>query len=131
MLKLLNYSGAGGEGGQPQIEKTLEQCKFGANCTNRRCPKRHATSNVMCRDGANCTRIDCYFMHPLDQDCRFGVNCRNPHCAFKHPEGRETNSGKSMVWVNDKSNGGAPTTSERQFAVPEDQIMEHTPLQNA
>ncbi|ODV84068.1 hypothetical protein CANARDRAFT_179164, partial [[Candida] arabinofermentans NRRL YB-2248] len=100
-------------------EKTLEQCKFGSYCKNYRCPKRHATSTVMCREGANCTRIDCFFQHPLNEDCKFGINCKNATCAFRHPEGRELGGAKSNVWVNT-----AAQTSERQFAVPEDQVME-------
>ena len=73
---------------RPPVEKSLEQCKYGTHCTNKRCKFRHARSPVMCRDGANCTRIDCIFGHPINEDCRFGINCTNAACLFRHPEGR-------------------------------------------
>ncbi|VEU21995.1 DEKNAAC102996 [Brettanomyces naardenensis] len=127
----------GGGAGAPAtsgaaVEKTLEQCKFGKRCKNFRCPKRHATTTVLCRDGANCTRIDCYFQHPIDEDCKFGANCKNPNCPFKHPEGRQLNNGgRNMVWVNQEQDGSKSATDQRQFAVPEDQVMEQAPLQEA
>lgn len=118
------------------MKRSLEQCKFGRHCKNPHCPKRHATTNVLCRDGANCKRIDCYFQHPIDEDCKFGVNCKNPNCPYRHPDGRQQDSGKkNMVWVNTQANNvgdGASSfvnTDQRQFAVPEDQVMEQAPPQ--
>ncbi|QPG73268.1 hypothetical protein FOA43_000576 [Brettanomyces nanus] len=115
------------------VEKNLEQCKFGKHCKNFRCPKRHATTTVLCRQGANCTRIDCYFQHPIDEECKFGVNCKNFNCPFKHPEGRQLESdNKSMVWVKpQEQDNGDSNTEQRQFAVPEDQVMESAPPQEA
>ncbi|ANB14071.1 mRNA-binding protein NAB2 [Sugiyamaella lignohabitans] len=100
-------------------ERSLETCKFGARCTNTNCRYRHPTSPVLCRDGAECTRIDCMFTHPTQEMCRFGVNCRKYNCRFQHPEGHGTTS---AVWVKDQKNTGS--TSERQFAESEDQVME-------
>ncbi|ODQ45263.1 hypothetical protein PICMEDRAFT_17750 [Pichia membranifaciens NRRL Y-2026] len=116
-------------------EKTLEQCKFGSYCKNFRCPKRHATSPVLCRAGASCTRIDCYFQHPINETCRFGVNCTNVNCAFQHPEGRQISQagatpGGNKVWVNGQ-NQDSGSTSQRQFAVSEDQVLEQAPPQEA
>lgn len=116
-------------------EKTLEQCKFGIHCKNARCPKRHATSGVLCRDGANCTRIDCSFNHPKNETCKFGVNCTNPKCAFQHPEGRQVSpygntAVGNKVWVNGQ-NQNTGSTSQRQFAVSEDQVLEQAPPQEA
>lgn len=92
---------------------TLEQCKFGLNCTNLSCPKRHATSLVACRAGYNCTRMDCTFNHPINEDCRFGNECKNSPCFFKHPDSRE----KALF-------GNQSHTMERAFAVADDQVME-------
>ncbi|CDK26978.1 unnamed protein product [Kuraishia capsulata CBS 1993] len=103
---------------------SLESCRFGSHCTNYNCTRRHATSPVLCRDGSECTRLDCYFTHPLEEECRFGINCKNAKCAFKHPEGRVLPAPKPSVWVKDG-------TSDRAFAVPEDQVMEHAPVQEA
>jgi hypothetical protein len=113
--------------------KTLEQCKFGSFCKNFRCPKRHATSTVLCRDGANCIRIDCFFQHPIDEVCKYGVNCTNATCAFQHPDGKQapsngqTSTG-NKVWINGQ-NQDTGSTSQRQFAVSEDQILEQAPPQ--
>jgi hypothetical protein len=109
---------------QPQQqEKSLEACKFGQHCTNRYCKYRHARTPVLCRDGEACERIDCFFSHPINQDCRFGEGCKNQHCLFKHPNGKAasapTTTG-SLTWTK---------TNERQFAVPEDQILEQAPPQ--
>lgn len=107
---------------KPTVEKVLEACKFGANCTNRHCKYRHASSKTMCRDGANCTRIDCFFSHPINEECRFGEGCKNPNCLFQHPNGKApiTAQPKSLSWTK---------TNERQFAVPDDQVMEQAPQQ--
>ena len=94
---------------------SLEQCKFGLNCTNQGCTKRHATSAVACRAGYNCTRMDCTFHHQIDEDCRFGNECKNSNCYYRHPDGRE----KARF-----QQSGAPQTIERPFAVAEDQVME-------
>lgn len=113
------------------VEKSLEQCKFGTHCTNKRCKFRHARSHVMCREGANCTRIDCFFGHPINEDCKFGAECRNAHCLFRHPEGRvlpqkETNNKESQPGFNN-SNG----MSQRPFALPEGANIESATPQNA
>ncbi|KAH3679020.1 hypothetical protein WICMUC_001215 [Wickerhamomyces mucosus] len=111
---------------QPAAEKSLDPCKFGSSCTNRYCKFRHATSHVLCRDGENCIRIDCFFSHPINEDCRFGEGCKNAKCLFKHPNGKSPavdsipNKG-SLTWTNN--------TNERQFAVPENQIIEQAPAQ--
>lgn len=99
----------------PSKELLLEQCKFGPNCTKANCPRRHATSVVPCRDGASCTKPYCYFSHPIDEDCRFGSGCTNKHCMFRHPDGRLL---QSNTWT--KEDG----TSQRAFAVADDQVME-------
>ncbi|KAH3687108.1 hypothetical protein WICPIJ_001910 [Wickerhamomyces pijperi] len=119
---------------QPPAEKSLEQCKFGKFCTNRNCRFRHAKTLTMCREGEGCQRIDCLFNHPIAEDCRFGEGCKNPKCAFRHPNGKS-----SEMYDASSSSGSAPvgtvqnliwtpqmasSTTERQFAVPEDQIME-------
>lgn len=128
------------------IEKSLEQCKFGQNCTNKRCKYRHARSHIMCREGANCTRIDCLFGHPIDEDCRFGIECKNIYCLFKHPEGRQlpekptgNNSGNnsnnsfnataSNTWVNPALVGGNSSSNERPFAIAEGADIETAPPQ--
>lgn len=117
----------------PLTERTLEQCKFGSHCKNFRCPKRHATSSVMCRDGAACVRIDCSFMHPLNEPCKYGVNCTNTNCAFQHPEGRQISEYGATpvgnkVWINGHSQNTG-STAQRQFAVSEDQVLEQAPIQ--
>ncbi|KGR15286.1 hypothetical protein MG5_00132 [Candida albicans P57072] len=98
----------------------LEQCKFGSQCTNLKCPRRHATSAVPCRAGAECRRVDCTFSHPLKEPCRFGTKCTNKVCMYQHPEGRTI---ASHTWTKDGS-GNNNSTSNRSFAVSEDQIME-------
>lgn len=127
-----------------QEERSLEQCKFGSRCLNPRCKFRHASTPVLCRDGANCTRIDCYFSHPLAQDCKYLINCKNKFCLFKHPPERDVNLGKPLVWTansgngdngsndngnNGQSDGQSGNTKERQFAVPNDEVLEKAPAQ--
>lgn len=102
--------------GKPRFEPSLEQCKFGLGCTKANCPKRHATSTVPCKNGAECQRIDCTFVHPINEVCKFGVNCTNKGCMFQHPEGKNLGN-NSNVWVKEN-------TDQRSFAVPEDQVME-------
>ncbi|KAF6013833.1 hypothetical protein HII13_001081 [Brettanomyces bruxellensis] len=120
----------GGDSMQESSQRSLEQCKFGRHCKNPRCLKRHATTNVLCRDGADCKRIDCYFQHPIDEPCKFGANCKNANCPFQHPEDRNLNGGRNMVWVKDQNgNGDGQNTDQRQFAVPDDQVMEQAPPQ--
>ncbi|CAI5757648.1 unnamed protein product [Candida verbasci] len=104
---------------QSATEIALEQCKFGSQCTNYKCPRRHALSTVPCRAGAECRRIDCTFAHPILEQCRFGINCKNKNCLYQHPEGRQVTSN---TWSKDE--GNANSTTERSFAVPEDQVME-------
>lgn len=105
-----------------QQEKSLETCKFGMNCTNRHCKFRHPRSVVPCREGESCTRIDCLFSHPINEDCRFDTACKNKHCLFKHPNGKaeQPTSASSMKWTK---------TDERQFAVPDDEVLEKAPPQ--
>lgn len=106
-----------------QQEKSLDACKFGSHCTNRYCKFRHARTPVLCRDGENCQRIDCFFSHPLNEDCRFGEGCKNPNCLFKHPNGKAPAAALptgNLTWTK---------TNERQFAVPEDQVLEQAPPQ--
>ncbi|ODV77597.1 uncharacterized protein CANTADRAFT_71036 [Suhomyces tanzawaensis NRRL Y-17324] len=99
----------------PNPEIALEQCKFGTQCTNYKCPRRHATSLVPCRAGAQCKRLDCTFAHPFNEVCRFGAKCLNKNCMYQHPDGRDL---QSNTWSKDT------TTSNRAFAVPQDQVME-------
>lgn len=118
--------------GAPQ-ERTLEQCKFGSYCKNHSCPKRHAKSPIMCRQGAECTRIDCFFTHPINEVCKFGVNCTNVNCPYQHPDGKQINGNNSTptgnkVWINGQTQITG-NTAQRQFAVGEDQILEHAPQQ--
>ncbi|RCK60604.1 Nuclear polyadenylated RNA-binding protein NAB2 [Candida viswanathii] len=96
---------------------SLEQCKFGSQCTNIKCPRRHATSAVPCRAGAECRRLDCTFAHPIKEPCRFGIKCTNKSCMYQHPEGRSL---PSNTWTKDS----AATTSTTSVFQSEDQVME-------
>jgi hypothetical protein len=106
-------------------EIALEQCKFGTSCTNYKCPRRHATSAVPCRIGAECRRLDCTFAHPIPELCRFGEKCTNKNCQYQHPQGRSI---QPTTWSKDGNNTIASSTTNvttnRAFAVPEDQVME-------
>ncbi|CCF55895.1 hypothetical protein KAFR_0A04600 [Kazachstania africana CBS 2517] len=115
------------------VEKSLEQCKFGAKCTNKRCKYRHARSHIMCREGAACTRIDCFFGHPINEDCRFGVDCKNATCLFKHPEGRvvqppSAKAGEPQL-VSNWNTAQNVATNERMFALPDASNIEPAPRQ--
>ncbi|KAI5961789.1 NAB2 [Candida margitis] len=107
-------------------EISLEQCKYGMNCTNYKCVRRHATSSVPCRAGIQCTRVDCTFNHPFKEMCRFGAACHIATCMYQHPEGR------TMVphtWTKDSADLSQNQVNERQFAVGEDQVMEQVAQQ--
>lgn len=103
-------------GARPQAS-ILEQCKFGTNCTNNSCPRRHATSLVPCRDGSNCTKLYCTYHHLINEECRFGDGCKNTICFFRHPDGRE----------NAHFPQGNERRSERTFA--EDDLMMEAAVQ--
>lgn len=119
------------------MEKSLEQCKYGTHCTNKRCKYRHARSHVMCREGANCTRIDCLFGHPINEDCKFGIGCRNPNCLFRHPEGRNVEANKNATGTQPGSGaestgvGEGFSTNQRLFAMPEGPHIEQSHSQGA
>lgn len=113
-------------------EIALEQCKFGASCTNYKCLRRHATSAVPCRAGSDCKRLDCFFSHPIPEPCRFGEKCTNKNCQYQHPETRvlpatswskdsASGSGNSFTFTNGAT---SVSTNNRAFAVPDDQVME-------
>lgn len=108
-------------------EIALEQCKFGASCTNYKCLRRHATSTVPCRAGADCKRLDCFFAHPIPEPCRFGEKCTNKNCQYQHPESRSL---PATSWSAEGANGSNTftftdaSTNTRTFAVPDDQVME-------
>lgn len=87
-------------------EIALEQCKFGASCTNQKCPRRHALLYMPCRTGNLCKRLDCTFAHAINEECRFGAKCGNKNCMYLHPEGRS-------VGLNTWSNGTG--TANRVF----------------
>lgn len=107
----------------------LEQCKFGATCSNYKCTRRHATSIVPCRAGSDCKRLDCYYSHPIPEQCRFGEKCTNKNCLFQHPPTRTL---PATSWSKDSASNNlftftAPSTTmttNRSFAVPDDQVME-------
>lgn len=118
------------------FEKSLEQCKFGMKCTNKRCRYRHARSHIMCRDGASCTRIDCLFGHPINEPCKFGRDCKNFYCLFHHPEGRvlpekpPSGTGEAINCDN-TSTGRNQSINEREYAVPESAVIERAPVQES
>ncbi|AAS50545.1 AAR178Cp [Eremothecium gossypii ATCC 10895] len=116
-------------------ERSLEQCKFGVKCTNKRCKYRHARSHIMCREGAACTRIDCFFGHPINEPCKFGAECRNAHCLFQHPPGRSLPD-KSQAATGAPSwpahaAGGNQSANERPYAVAESAGIEQAPIQES
>lgn len=96
---------------------SLEQCKFNKACTNRNCHRRHATSLVACQRGNDCKIPFCTFNHIINEDCRSGNDCPHKVCYFKHPDGRENEFLK-------QNTGNGAQTSERTFAVADDQVME-------
>lgn len=90
-----------------KIAHQVEQdCRFWPNCTNQRCPFRHAT---LCRNGADCSEPDCKFTH-VKTMCKFNP-CLNPACAFKHAEGQKRGKYEDKVWVA----GEKQHISERKF----------------
>lgn len=105
-------------------EIALEQCRFGKNCTNFKCPRRHATSLAPCKFGNECRRLDCTYMHKLSDQCRFGMNCANPSCYYQHPEGFVPKV-TATSWL--KTGGMNLVNAAKQYAVPDDQVMEQVP----
>ncbi|AET38567.1 mRNA-binding protein NAB2 Ecym_3055 [Eremothecium cymbalariae DBVPG len=120
------------------IEKSLEQCKFGMKCTNKRCKYRHARSHVMCREGALCTRIDCFFGHPVNEACKFAAECKNQYCLFQHPEGRTlpekagtAGDAPAGPWPAPLLPVGNQSTNERPYAIAESSGIEPAPVQES
>lgn len=107
----------------PVIERSLEQCKFGIKCTNKRCRYRHARSHIMCRSGSECTRIDCLFGHPIMEPCKYAADCKTAACLFQHPPERR------MPEKNLSSSTGNLGGNERPYALPEDSGIEDAPPQ--
>ena len=73
---------------KPKSQKSGKKpCRFGKDCTNRKCPDAHHDD---CPNWNHCMNRKCKKWHPLPcefgEDCRFGDKCRFDHSGVKHPQ---------------------------------------------
>ncbi|CZT02960.1 hypothetical protein WAI453_012185 [Rhynchosporium graminicola] len=87
--------------------QTVQQCRWGADCTKVDCPFVHPTA---CRNGADCKVPNCKFGH-TKIECKFNP-CERPSCPFKHVEGQKRGKFEDKVWTADKKK---EHVSERKF----------------
>ncbi|KAI8142187.1 hypothetical protein BJV82DRAFT_615871 [Fennellomyces sp. T-0311] len=132
---------------QTMLMKRPIPCKFYPYCTNPMCPFMHPEEPagappvavpvkrvpIPCKMGDQCKRPGCHFMHPGDKEspvseilCKYDGSCTRPGCFYKHtvPPVTFTPGNKSLI-LNKKE---SESTSERQFSVAEDSVVERIVL---